>query len=166
VGKKKKPMYRIVVADSHAPRDGAFVENIGYYHPLDDPSTIVLDEERAKHWLGKGAQPSTRVAKILKIQGVAEVSKKVATRIALGESRKEEAKAAAKADAKASDAEASASAEVDEPVAEAKADADASSTEASAAAAEEPPAEAKADAKASAAEADASAATPDEEKSE
>ncbi len=126
VGKKKQPMYRIVVADSHAPRDGAFVENIGYYHPLDDPSTIVLDEERAKHWLGKGAQPSTRVAKIFQIQGVAEVSKKVATRIALGEQRKAEAKAAQKTK-----------------TAEAKADADASGTEAKASAAEEPKADEK-----------------------
>lgn len=96
VGKKKQPMYRIVVADSHAPRDGAFVENLGYYHPLDNPSTIVLNEERAKHWLSKGAIPSTRVAKILQIQGVAELSKKVAARIALGEQRKADAKAAAK----------------------------------------------------------------------
>ena len=160
VGKKKKPMYRIVVADSHAPRDGAFVESLGYYHPLDDPSTIVLDEERAKHWLSKGAMPSTRVAKILQIQGVAEVSAKVAARIALGEKRKEEAKAAAKADAKASSAEASASAKADAD--EAKADADASGAEASASAAEpeakakEPKAEAEADAKTS----------DDEEKSE
>ncbi len=154
VGKKKQPMYRIVVADSHAPRDGAFVENIGYYHPLDNPSTIVLDEERAKHWLDKGAMPSTRVAKILKIQGVAEVSAKVATRIALGEQRKEEAKAAAKADANASGAEASASAKADAD--EAKADANASGAEASASAAEpeataeEQPVEAKADAPAEA----------------
>ena len=93
VGKKKQPMYRIVVADSHKPRDGAFVENLGYYHPMDNPSTIVLDEERAKHWLEKGAMPSDRVAKILKIQGLAEIPAKLATRIALGEERAKEAKA-------------------------------------------------------------------------
>ncbi len=116
VGKKKKPMYRIVVADSHAPRDGAFVENLGYYHPLDNPSTIVLDEERAKHWLGKGAIPSDRVAKILQIQGVADVSQKLAARIALGEQRKAEAAAAAKkAGAGASEAEADASAKAETP---------------------------------------------------
>ena len=112
VGKKKKPMYRIVVADSRAPRDGAFVENLGYYHPLDNPTTIVIDEERAKHWLDKGAIPSDRVSKILKIQGIAEIPAKLATRIALGEARAK----GAKAEAKASEAEASASAE--EPKAE------------------------------------------------
>ena len=118
VGKKKKPMYRIVVADSHAPRDGAFVENLGYYHPLDNPTTIVIDEERAKHWLEKGAIPSDRVSKILKIQGIAEIPAKLATRIALGEARAKGAKEAskAKAEAKASEAEATASAE--EPKAE------------------------------------------------
>ena len=130
VGKKKKPMYRIVVADSRAPRDGAFVENLGYYHPLDNPTTIVIDEERAKHWLDKGAIPSDRVSKILKIQGIAEIPAKLATRIALGEARAK----GAKAEAKASEAEASASAE--EPKAEAKA----SEAEASASA-EEPKAE-------------------------
>lgn len=92
VGKKKQPMYRIVVADSRAPRDGAFVENIGYYHPMNNPSTIVLDEERAKHWLDHGAQPSDRVAKILKIQGVAELPAKLVTRMELGAKRAEEAK--------------------------------------------------------------------------
>ncbi len=142
VGKKKQPMYRIVVADSHAPRDGAFVESLGYYHPLDDPSTIVLDEERAKHWLDKGAMPSTRVAKILQIQGVAEVSKKVATRIALGEQRKAEAATAKKA-------EAAAEAKAEEPKAEAAAEepkAEAATPEAPAeeAPAEEPAAEAEA----------------------
>ena len=147
VGKKKKPMYRIVVADSRAPRDGAFVESLGYYHPLDDPSTIVLDEERAKHWLDKGAQPSTRVAKILQIQGVAEVSKKVATRIALGEQRKAEAATAKKADAAAEakaeepKAEAATEAKAEEPKAEAAAEAKAEEPKAEAAA-EEPKAEA------------------------
>ena len=99
VGKKKQPMYRIVVADSRAPRDGAFVENLGYYHPMDNPSTIVIDEERAKHWLGKGAQPSDRVAKILKIQGIAELPPKLLARIALGEERAKSAKEASKAKA-------------------------------------------------------------------
>ncbi len=101
VGKKKQPMYRIVVADSRSPRDGDFVESIGYYHPLDNPSTIVLDQERAKQWLDKGAQPSDRVAKILAIQGVAEIPKKLATRIALGEQRAKDAASAAKETAKA-----------------------------------------------------------------
>jgi small subunit ribosomal protein S16 len=95
VGKKKQPMYRIVVADSRSPRDGDFVESIGTYHPMDNPSSIVLDAERAKLWLGRGAQPSDRVAKILAIQGVAEIPAKLATRIALGEQRAKDAAAAA-----------------------------------------------------------------------
>ncbi len=107
VGKKKQPMYRIVVADSRAPRDGAFVENIGYYHPLNNPSTIVLDEARAKHWLDHGAQPSDRVAKILKIQGIAELPAKLVTRMELGAQRAKEAQAE-KSRAKAAEAEAAA----------------------------------------------------------
>jgi small subunit ribosomal protein S16 len=84
-------MYRIVVADSRAPRDGAFVETLGYYHPMENPSKIVLDAERAKHWLDKGAQPSDRVAKILAIENIAEIPAKLKTRIALGEQRAKEA---------------------------------------------------------------------------
>ena len=61
VGKKKQPMYRIVVADSRSPRDGDFVDSIGIYHPMNNPSTIELDQERAKMWLERGAQPSDRV---------------------------------------------------------------------------------------------------------
>jgi len=109
VGKKKHPMYRIVVADSRAPRDGAFVEALGYYHPLNNPSTIVLNEERAKHWLDHGAQPSDRVAKLLKIQGLAEIPAKLATRMALGEQRAKDAQAE-KAKAKAAEAAAPAEA--------------------------------------------------------
>lgn len=136
VGKKKQPMYRIVVADSHAPRDGAFVENLGYYHPLDNPSTIVIDEERAKHWLDKGAQPSDRVAKILKIQGIAEIPAKLATRIALGEERAKGAKEASKA-------KAAEEAAAEEPKAKAAEDAKAEKPKAEAATAtEEPKAEA------------------------
>ncbi|MCJ7510271.1 MAG: 30S ribosomal protein S16 [Dehalococcoidia bacterium] len=65
VGKKKRPSYRIVVADSRAARDGANVEIIGHYDPLTDPPTIVINEERASHWLEQGAQPSEAVAKLL-----------------------------------------------------------------------------------------------------
>ena len=54
VGKKKQPQYRLVVADSRAPRDGAFIETIGTYNPLTNPASITLDEERAKDWLGEG----------------------------------------------------------------------------------------------------------------
>ena len=65
VGKKKRPAYRIVVADSRAPRDGANIEIIGHYNPLTEPPTIVINEERATHWLEHGAQPSEAVAKLL-----------------------------------------------------------------------------------------------------
>jgi small subunit ribosomal protein S16 len=126
VGKKKQPMYRIVVADSHAPRDGAFVESLGYYHPLNNPSTIVLDEARAKHWLDHGAQPSDRVAKILKLQGLAEIPPKLAARMALGAKRAEEAKAEKAKAEKAAPAEAAAApapaAEAPAPEAEAPAE--------------------------------------------
>ena len=65
VGKKKRPAYRIVVADSRAPRDGANVEIIGHYDPLTEPPAIVINEERVTHWLEHGAQPSEAVAKLL-----------------------------------------------------------------------------------------------------
>jgi small subunit ribosomal protein S16 len=70
VGKKKQPQYRIVVADSRAPRDGAFIETIGTYNPLTNPATITLDEDKAKAWLGKGAMPSDRAVKILAGKGL------------------------------------------------------------------------------------------------
>lgn len=72
MGKKKQPSYRVVVADQRSPRDGAFVEEIGFYNPLTDPSTIRLDEEKAKAWLAKGAQPSESVAAILRAVGIWE----------------------------------------------------------------------------------------------
>ena len=70
IGQKKVPHYRIVVADSRSPRDGRFIEQIGTYNPNTDPSTIVVDEELARKWLGNGAQPTEAVAKLLKIAGV------------------------------------------------------------------------------------------------
>jgi small subunit ribosomal protein S16 len=72
VGKKKKPSYRVVVADSRAPRDGKFIEVIGHYDPLTDPATVEIKEERALEWLRRGAQPTQTVANILKKAGVAE----------------------------------------------------------------------------------------------
>ncbi|TZG27477.1 30S ribosomal protein S16 [Sphingomonas montanisoli] len=74
-GAKKRPYYRIVVANSRAPRDGAFIEKIGSYNPLlakDDANRVVLDTERAKHWLSVGAQPTDRVARFLDAAGVLE----------------------------------------------------------------------------------------------
>jgi len=70
VGKKKRPSYRIVVADSRAARDGALVDIIGHYDPLTDPATIVINEEKAHHWLQRGAQPSEAAAKLLAKSGV------------------------------------------------------------------------------------------------
>jgi len=72
VGKKKQPNYRLVVADSHAPRDGDFIETIGTYNPLTDPATITVNEEKARAWIAKGAVPSERAQKILAGQGIGE----------------------------------------------------------------------------------------------
>ena len=72
VGSKKNPIYRVVVADSRSPRDGRFIEIIGRYNPQTDPSTIELDEAKVKDWLGKGAQPSAAVAKLIKIAKIEE----------------------------------------------------------------------------------------------
>jgi small subunit ribosomal protein S16 len=70
VGSKKNPIYRVVVADSRAPRDGRFIEIVGRYNPQTDPSTIELDEDKVRDWLGKGAQPSGAVAKLLKVKNI------------------------------------------------------------------------------------------------
>ncbi len=72
VGKKGRPAYRIVVADSRASRDGAFVEIIGHYDPLQEPAKVTVKGERALDWLRKGAQPSDTVAKLLASQGIIE----------------------------------------------------------------------------------------------
>ncbi|MDO9534611.1 MAG: 30S ribosomal protein S16 [Bacillota bacterium] len=61
MGAKKRPFYRIVVADSRAPRDGRFIEEIGYYNPLTEPKTVKIDTEKAEKWLSQGAQPSDTV---------------------------------------------------------------------------------------------------------
>ena len=70
VGKKKRPAYRVVVADSRSPRDGRFVDILGLYDPLTDPPTINLDEAKTREWLRKGAQPSETAAKLLKRKGI------------------------------------------------------------------------------------------------
>jgi small subunit ribosomal protein S16 len=70
VGSKKNPIYRVVAADSHSPRDGRFLEIIGRYNPQTDPSTIDLDEAKVKEWLGKGALPSEAVSRLIKIKGI------------------------------------------------------------------------------------------------
>lgn len=68
-GKKKQPTYRVVVADSRAPRDGRYIEQIGRYDPRQEPSVVVIDNDRAAYWLSQGAQPSDAVRKLLEISG-------------------------------------------------------------------------------------------------
>jgi small subunit ribosomal protein S16 len=67
VGSKKNPIYRVVAADSRSPRDGRFLEIVGRYNPQTEPSTIWLDDEKIESWLGKGAQPTEAVARLIKI---------------------------------------------------------------------------------------------------
>lgn len=179
-GSKKRPYYRIVVADARSPRDGKFIEKIGTYNPLlakDSPERVKLDTERAKHWLSVGAQPTDRVARFLDVTGVkeraarnnpkkAEPGEKAKER---AEERAEKLKAAeeAAAEAKQAEAEAVVAAEVEaateEPAAEAEqvAEAVAEETPAVEAAAEEAPA-----AEAAAEEAPAAEATEEEAKAE
>ena len=70
LGAKKKPFYRIIVADSRSPRNGRFIEEIGYYDPNTEPSTIKIDADAAKKWLGNGAVPSATCVKLLKTAGI------------------------------------------------------------------------------------------------
>jgi small subunit ribosomal protein S16 len=72
MGMKKKPFYRVVVADIHSPRDGRFIEEIGYYDPMTQPAEIKVDNDRAKYWLGVGAQPTDTVRILLKKSGAIE----------------------------------------------------------------------------------------------
>src|SRR5438477_5219347 len=72
MGCKKRPSYRIVVANSTSPRDGRFIDLLGYYDPLTDPATIKVDEEKAKLWLSRGAQPTDSASSLLKRQGILE----------------------------------------------------------------------------------------------
>jgi small subunit ribosomal protein S16 len=76
MGAKKAPFYRVVVAESSSPRDGRFVETIGTYNPLTDPAQVKIDIERARQWLSKGAQPTERVARLLKFNGLEEIQLK------------------------------------------------------------------------------------------
>ena len=115
VGKKKQPNYRLVVADSRSPRDGAFIETIGTYNPLTQPATVTVKEERVRDWISKGAVPSDRAAKILSERGLCEPPK--FTPKAKQEKPAPEAAPAAAAPAPA--AEAPAAAEAEAPAADA-----------------------------------------------
>ena len=70
MGAKKNPFYRIVVADSRFPRDGRFIEEIGYYNPMEEPSVVKLDPEKAKKWIENGAQPTDTVRDLFKKHGI------------------------------------------------------------------------------------------------
>ena len=129
-GSKKRPYYKIVVADSRSPRDGRFIERIGSYNPLlakDNPERVKLDVERAKHWVSVGAQPTDRVARFLDVLGVKErAARNNPNKAVPGEKAKERAeeKAAKIAEAEeAAAAAAAAPAPEPEAVAEAVADA-------------------------------------------
>jgi small subunit ribosomal protein S16 len=72
MGAKKAPFYRIVVADSRYPRDGRFIEEIGYYNPCEEPSVVKIDSEKARQWIANGAQPTDTVRALFKKNGVLE----------------------------------------------------------------------------------------------
>ena len=74
MGAKKRPFYRVVVADSRRARDGRFIEILGYYNPCVEPPELKIDNDRAKYWLGCGAQPSDTAQALLKKQGVYEIA--------------------------------------------------------------------------------------------
>lgn len=85
-GKKGQPSYRVIVADKEAPRDGKFIENIGFYNPQTDPPTMQIDTDRAKYWLSLGAQPSDAVARLLHKAGVeVKVKARAAAEPAIGD---------------------------------------------------------------------------------
>jgi small subunit ribosomal protein S16 len=120
-GAKKRPYYRIVVANSRSPRDGRFIERIGSYNPLlgkDDANRVVLDVERAKHWVSVGAQPTDRVARFLDAVGVKErAARNNPNKAVPGEKAKERAEERA---AKAAAAEEAANAPAEEEAAPAE----------------------------------------------
>ena len=108
MGAKKRPFYRVVVADQRSPRDGRFIENIGKYHPLNDPSLIEIDEERALHWLRVGAQPSDQVRVLMTKVGIWEkfVAERPSAAIAPKPERAEKQRVSKKAQAKLAEASA------------------------------------------------------------
>jgi small subunit ribosomal protein S16 len=164
-GAKKRPFYRIVVADSRKPRDGRFIERLGHYDPMlarDDPKRVIVNEERARHWLGAGASPSHRVALFLAQAGIvdkpaiAEQTRKNRPRAKAQERLKAAAEAAEAAKTAAAEAAAQPAPAAEEPKAaetpeEAPAAESAGETPAEETSSEEAPAE---DAKAAAAPAE------------
>ena len=125
MGANKRPFYRVVVADQRSPRDGRFIENIGKYHPLEDPSLIEIDQDRALHWLRVGAQPSDQVRNLMVKVGIWDAfvaerpsaAGQVRVREAKADTPKLSKKAQAKAKAAAEEAEAPAAEEPEAPAA-------------------------------------------------
>jgi len=151
MGSKGRPFYRVVVADQRSPRDGRFIENIGRYHPLNDPSLIEIDQDRALHWLRVGAQPSDQVRNLMQKTGIWDVfvaERPKAAVVSTKPERPVKEKVSKKAQAKA--AEASQTAASPAPVQEAPAEA--APAEAEAPTEPEVPAEAEAPTEAEATE--------------
>lgn len=116
MGKKKQPTYRIVAADARSPRNGRFIEIVGTYDPRPDPSEIKVDNDKAVDWLRKGAQPTERVEKLLKVSGAWDVFKGNAPAAPAAAPAEDEAKAEpapAAAEPEAAEAETEAPAEAD-----------------------------------------------------
>ncbi len=147
-GSKKRPYYRIVVADSRSPRDGKFIEKIGTYNPLlakDSPERIKLDGDRAKHWLSVGAQPTDRVLRFLDAAGIKErAARNNPKKAEPGEKAKERAEERAEKAQAAAEAAAEAAAAPAAPVEETQAEAEAVIAAEVEAATEEPTPEAEA----------------------
>ncbi|HUG84158.1 MAG TPA: 30S ribosomal protein S16 [Euzebya sp.] len=160
-GKKRAPFYRVVVADSRSPRDGRYIEDIGFYQPLHDPSTIEINAERALYWLRNGVQPSDQVKQLLRVSGIWEDFKPGDAGRDRTEKIAARRKAAEERDSKVAEAEAAAAKELadrlaaeeaDEAAAAEAAAAQAAAAEAAAAAPAEEPAAAEASAEVAAEE--------------
>ena len=134
IGKKKQPTYRVIVADQRAPRDGRYIEQIGRYDPRQDPSVVVIDNDRALYWLGQGAQPSDAVRKLLQISGALEAKKVTDGKVhvvgadAQLEAAEQDAAIAAKAAEEAAEAEVAAEEAAAEETAEVEAEVDETGT--------------------------------------
>jgi small subunit ribosomal protein S16 len=119
MGANKRPFYRVVVADQRSPRDGRFIENIGKYHPLEDPSLIEIDAERALHWLRVGAQPSDQVRNLMVKVGIWDTfvaeRPSAAGQVRVRDAKADEPKLSKKAQAKAAVAADEAPAPVEAP---------------------------------------------------
>jgi small subunit ribosomal protein S16 len=145
MGSKGRPFYRVVVADQRSPRDGRFIENIGRYHPLNDPSLIEIDQDRALHWLRVGAQPSDQVRNLMQKVGIwdAFVAERPNAAVASAKpERQAKEKLSKKAQAKAAEAQQAAAAPAEPAPAAEPASEPAAEPEAPAEAAE-PPADAQ-----------------------